>query len=183
MPGNPAVSEAQDDFDNPEVNRYEREQQGIVDPQQFQDLRSFMSEGAFTSPIGVELREARRKLSTGEEADGLLIVDVVKGSPAYNAGLHAYTRATHNVMTGAALAASMIFPPAILVVPLIDYAEVGESYDMIIGVDGARVSNYLDFEDRLHDLRPGEIVYLSVVRNGKRLQIKVFVPPSNNLTW
>jgi S1-C subfamily serine protease len=49
--------------------------------------------------------------------------------------------------------------------------QVGESYDMIIGVDGSRVTNFLDFQDRMRDLQPGEIVYLSVVRNGKRLQV------------
>ncbi len=175
--------DAQVDPDDPDVTRYQREQQGIVDPQQLSGLRDFMAEGAITSPIGLELQEARRKLSNGEEADGLLIVNVAKGSPAATAGLHGYQRTAHNVMTGAALAAAMIFPPAILAVPLIDYSQVGESYDMIIGIDGSRVSNFLDFQDRMHDLRPGEIVYLSVVHNGKREQIKVYVPPSSTLTW
>ena len=183
QPSLTTTQEYQQDMDNPEVNQYMREQSGIVDPQQFHDLRSFMAEGAFTSPIGLELQEARKKLDSGEEAEGLLIVDVTKGSPAANAGLHAYSRTGRNVATGAALAAAMFFPPAILAVPLIDYSNVGESYDMIIGVDGSRVSNYLDFEDRLHDLRPGEIVYLSVVRNGQRRQVKVYVPPTSTLTW
>jgi hypothetical protein len=173
----------QADFESPDVARYQREQTGIINPQQYHDMRAFMSEGAFSSPIGLELREARRKLDNGEEADGLLIVDVAKGSPAADAGLHAYKHTTHNVMTGVALAASMVFPPAILAVPLIDYAQVGESYDMIIGVDGTRVTNFLDFEDRMHYVRPGEIVYLSVVRDGKREQIKVLVPPSSTLAW
>jgi len=175
--------DTQVDPDDPDVTRYQREQQGIVDPQQLNGLRDFMAEGAITSPIGVELQEARRKLSSGEEADGLLIVTVAKGSPAATAGLHGYQRTAHNVMTGAALAAAIIFPPAILAVPLIDYTQVGESYDMIIGIDGSRVSNFLDFQDRMHDLRPGEIVYLSVVHNGKREQIRVLVPPSSTLTW
>lgn len=179
----PAATVQDHDLDSPDVARYERDQLGIIDPKQYHDLRSLMDEGAFTSPIGLELREARRRLSDGEEADGLLVVDVAKGSPAYNAGLHAYKNTAHNVVTGAALVAAMVFPPAIFAVPLIDYAQVGESYDMIIGVDGARVTNYLDFEDRLHDLRPGEIVYLSVVRDGKRQQIKVFLPPTSTLTW
>jgi S1-C subfamily serine protease len=46
---------------------------------------------------------------------------------------------------------------------------------MIIGVDGARVVNYLDFEDRMRDVQPGEIVYLSIVRNGDRVQVPVQV--------
>ncbi len=44
-----------------------------------------------------------------------------------------------------------------VVIPAIDYMQVGESYDMIIGVDGSRVTNFLDFQDRMHDLQPGEI--------------------------
>ena len=60
--------------------------------------------------------------------------------------------------------------------PVLDYMEVGESYDMIIGVDGSRVTNFLDFQDRMRDLQPGEVIYLSVVRNGKRLQVTMPVP-------
>jgi len=183
VPSKDSTGNGQFDLDSPEVARYEREQQGIIDPQQFHDLNSFMAEGEFTSPIGMELSETRRRLNSGEEADGLLVVEVVKGSPAASAGLHGYKRIGHNVMTGAALVAAIVFPPAILAVPLIDYAEVGESYDMIIGVDGARVTNYLDFTDRMHDVRPGEIVYLSVVRDGKRAQMKVFLPPNSASTW
>ena len=56
---------------------------------------------------------------------------------------------------------------------MIDYTEVGESYDMIIGVDGSRVTNFADFEERMRNVQPGELVYFSVVRNGKRIQIPV----------
>jgi hypothetical protein len=186
--GDETQADRQDDSqmdlqNNPDVARYEREQSGYVDPQQYRDLRSFMAEGAFNTPIGVELEESRRRLSDGEEADGLLVLEVAKDSPAAKAGLHAYTHTARSVMTGAAIVAAMFFPPAIMAVPLLDYTQAGESYDMIIGVDGIRVTNFLDFEDRMHDLRPGEIVYLSVVRNGKREQIRVYVPRTANLTW
>ena len=48
-------------------------------------------------------------------------------------------------------------------------AQVGESYDLIIAVDGWRVTNFFDFEERMRNIQPGELVYLSVVRNGKRI--------------
>ena len=67
---------------------------------------------------------------------------------------------------------------SVIVIPAIDYMQVGESYDLIIGVDGSRVTNFLDFQDRMRDLQPGEIVYLSVVRNGKRLQVTLPVTAS-----
>lgn len=184
-PTPPAASaDGQLDLDSPDVRRYEREQSGAVDPQQFGNVNSFLAEGSFSSPIGVELREGRRTLADGEEADGLMVLQVVKGSPAATAGLHGYRHTAHTAMAGVALVTAMlVFPPAIFVLPVLDYTHAGESYDMIIGVDGTRVSNYLDFEDRMHDVRPGEIVYLSVLRDGKREQIKVFLPPTSSLTW
>ena len=60
---------------------------------------------------------------------------------------------------------------SVVVIPALEYMQVGESYDMIIGVDGSRVTNFLDFQDRMRDLQPGEIVYLSVLRDGKRVQV------------
>lgn len=141
--------------------------------------RDFVAEGEETSPIGLQMRESRCKLKTGENAEGLLILKVEKDSPAAKAGLRPYKRAGHNVLEGLAIGAAMVFPPAILALPVIDYTEVGQSYDMIIGVDGSRVSNFVDFEDRMRNLQPGELVYFSVVRNGKRIQIPVPVPALN----
>ena len=95
-------------------------------------------------------------------------------------GVHAYNATGHNTITGVAMAGAMIFPPAILLLPVLDYAAIGESYDLIIGIDGARVKNFLDYQDRTRDLLPGEMIYLSVIRDGKRVQLTMTVPP--NLT-
>jgi S1-C subfamily serine protease len=70
----------------------------------------------------------------------------------------------------------MFFPPAVLLVPVFDQVHLGDSYDLIIGIDGSRVTNFLDFEDRLRNVQAGEIVYFSIVRNGERKQIPVSVP-------
>jgi S1-C subfamily serine protease len=146
----------------------------FIDPQ-LHSLQEFMSEDDETSPLGLELREDRRKLKSGEVADGLLIVDVRSGSAAAKSGLHASQRTTRNVLEGVAVAASLFFPPAVLAVPILDQVSLGDSYDMIIGVDGSRVVNFMDFEDRMRDVQPGQIVYLSIVRNGQRLQVPVQV--------
>jgi S1-C subfamily serine protease len=157
-----------------DINSYMSEDQEISG---LGSMRDFMAEGeAEKSAIGIEMREARRKLKTGEESDGLLIVNVDRNSAAAKAGLKPYKRMGHNILTGAAIGAAMVFPPAILVLPVIDYTEVGESYDMIIGVDGTRVTSFIEFEERMRNIQPGELVYLNVVRNGKRLQIPVPVP-------
>jgi hypothetical protein len=141
-------------------------------------LQDFMSQGDLTSPLGMKVREDRRKVNDSGEADGLLIVDVVAGSPAAKAGLHSYHRVMRDALETAAIAGSLFFPPAVLMVPVLDQVHVGESYDMIIAVDGNRVTNLLDLQDRLRDVQPGEIVYLTVVRNGQRVQIPVQVPAS-----
>jgi hypothetical protein len=160
---------------NKDAAEYENQQNPPPAPH-LHSLREFMSEGTDTSPIGLELREDRRKLSGGGQADGLLIVKVHRGSPAADAGLHAYSTAGHSVLEGAAVAVALFFPPAVLAVAVLDQTHIGESYDLIIGVDGKRVTNFLDFEDELRDIKPNDVVYLSVVRNGKRMQIAVHVP-------
>lgn len=171
----PGTAEIDRNADNAQALDYEaRQNPQLIDPQ-LHSLQEFISEGDETSPLGIEVREDRRKLNSGEVADGLLIVDVRKGSAAASAGLHAYRRTTRDILEGAAIVASLVFAPAVLAVPILDQVKIGESYDMIIGVDGTRVTNFLDFADRMRDVQPGQIVYLSIVRNGKRVQVPVHV--------
>ena len=141
------------------------------------------SEGELSTPFGMQLCEAHCTLKSGEEADGLLITAVEKNSPAAAVGLHAYTHGVHDAFTGVAKVGAVVLflmvpggQLAILLMPAIDSMHVGESYDMIIGVDGWRVTKFLDFQDRMSDLQPGEVIYLSVVRNGKRVQVTMPVP-------
>jgi|YelNatPaOPRAMG01_1025707.scaffolds.fasta_scaffold15335_6 hypothetical protein len=164
----PSASQAGND-----IKSYEAQQD--IDAQ-LGTLREFVAQGTETSEIGAQFVEARRKLDSGEVADGLLVVKVIPGSPAAKAGLEPLTTTAHNVLTGAVLAAAMVCPPAILALPVLDYTQVGESYDMVIGIDGVRVTNFIDFEDQMRKTVPGEIVYLSVIRNGKRVQIRVPIP-------
>ncbi|HZO83255.1 MAG TPA: PDZ domain-containing protein [Candidatus Binataceae bacterium] len=137
-----------------------------------------MSEGVNASPLGIELQEGQRKLN-GRQVDGLLVVGVQSNSSAAKAGIQAGHRAAHDVLEGAAVAASLVFPPAVLAVPVIETIQLGENYDMIIGVDGNRVTNFMDFEDQLRDAQPGETVYLNILRSGKRLQVPVKMPAQN----
>ena len=72
-------------------------------PEQLRGLQQFDSEGELSTPFGMQLREAKRTLKSGEEADGLLITAVAKGSPAAAAGLHAYSHGVHDAITGVAI--------------------------------------------------------------------------------
>jgi len=165
-----AAADSQPSNESNDIAKYQEEQAGMPPGQLMQ---GFGSDGELSTPFGMQLREAKRTLKSGEDADGLLITSVQKGGPAATAGLHPYNHTVHDALAGAAIAASLVpfGQAAILLIPAMDMMQVGESYDMIIGVDGSRVTNFLDFQDRMRDLQPGEIIYLSIVRNGKRLQV------------
>lgn len=129
------------------------------------------------SPLGLTVREDRRQLKSGAEAKGLVVVGVEKGGPAANAGLHAAQQTAQQVLQGVAIAGSMAFPPAIVLLPILELLPLGRGGDLIIAVDGFRVTNAIDFEDHLRDAQPGEIIYLTIVRDGERQQIRVVIPP------
>jgi len=174
--GSQPTADSQTSNDGNEVARYQEEQSGMP-PEQLRSLQQFDSEGELSTPFGMQLHEAKRTLKSGEDADGLLITSVVKGSPAAAAGLRPYNHTVHDAIAAAAMVGAVFSGGlSVVVIPALDYMQVGESYDMIIGVDGSRVTNFLDFQDRMRDLQPGEIVYLSVLRDGKRLQVTMPVP-------
>lgn len=158
-----------------EIVNYATSQNPNVDPQ-LHSLQEFINEGDNTSPLGIEVREARRKLKSGRAVDGLLIVGVTRESPAANAGLRGDHQEVRDALEMVAVVGALFFPPAVIAVPVLNQMHVGERYDLIVAVDGSRVTNFLDFEDRMRDVQPGEIVYLSVIRNGKRVQVAVHVP-------
>ncbi len=170
QPASPALESQPSDESN-DVVRYRED-----------ESEELKSEGELWTPFGMQSREARRTLKSGEEADGLLITAVEKDSLAAAVGLHAYNHGLHDALTGVAIAGALVLwmvpggQFAILLVPVLNSMQVGESYDMIIGVDGTRVMNFLDFQDQMRDLQPGEVIYLSIVRNGKRVQVTMPVP-------
>jgi hypothetical protein len=161
-----------------DANNYSINEPDLIDG--LGNARDFVAEGEVSSPIGFEVRESSCRLKTGEETDGLLIEKVAKGSPAERAGLRSYRGGTQHALQALAIGAGMAFPPAMLLtmvaLPMIEYTGAGKSYDMIIGVDGNRISNFIDFQDRLRNIQPGEIVYFNLVRNGKRIQVAVPIP-------
>lgn len=176
----PPTAFEQQPQNEPAVNEYQSAQNPISAPQpldpRLYSLQDFVSQGSDQSPIGVELREDRTKLKSGQEVTGLAVISVRKDSPAAKAGLKSYSGAAHLLLDGATVAAALFFPPAIVAVTIIDQTRVGESFDLIIAIDGRRVRNVLDFEDVMREDKPGDTVYLTVVRGGQRMQVKVLIP-------
>ena len=162
--------------DSSQIVNYQANQQMPLNEPQLHSLQEFMNEGINASPLGVELQEGARQGKDGREVDGLLVVALQSGGPAERAGIQTGHHAAHDVLEGAAVAASLVFPPAVLAVPLIETIQLGENYDLIIGVDGNRVTNFIDFQDQLREAQPGETVYLNILRGGKLLQVPVDMP-------
>jgi hypothetical protein len=146
---------------------YQLEQNTVeTDPQ---GLKPYMGASEQISVFGIDMRVETR--TAEKEIQGLLVVDVAPGSPAAAAGLHPYRQPARDLLNGVGMLAVMAFPPAIVVVPIVGSVPLHESYDLIIGVDGLRVSTFLEFYDRVRDVRAGEIVYMNVLRNGHRVQV------------
>ncbi len=140
----------------------------------------FMMEDENDLPLlGIDVRLDERKLKSGENISGLLIVAVDPGSPAATAGLEGFQHKITSAVETVAMAAAMVFPlaaPAAMLVPMLESSHVGEHYDLIVAVDGYRVRNLLDLQDAVRDVQPGQTIYLSIVRDGKRLPVAVKLP-------
>ncbi|HVN90260.1 MAG TPA: PDZ domain-containing protein [Candidatus Binataceae bacterium] len=156
---------------------YQLEQEA-ADPEP-QGLKGYLDANEQISIFGIELRVETR--TAEKEIQGLLVVDIEPGSPGAAAGLHPYRQPIRDVLNGVAMLGVMMFPPAIIVAPLVGSVPLHENYDLVIGIDGFRVASFLDFYERVRDTRPGEVIYLNILRNGHRvqvpLQITSAVPP------
>ncbi len=177
-----------DQNSNPDANQDPQDPQQLDDsvqadvPPHVYSLQDFINQGMDESPLGVELREDCSKLESNEQVCGLAVLEVRKGSPAANAGIKPYTALAHDLLDGATVAAALVFPPAIIAVAVIDESSIGEAFDLVIGVDGRRVRHILDFEDLTTNVRPGDILYVTIVRSGKRLQLPVHIPSVQNVS-
>ena len=147
-------------------------------------LKEYMDANEQISVLGIDLRVETRKAE--KEIQGLLVIDIAPGTPGAAAGLHPYRQPVRDVLNGVGMLATMAFPPAVVVVPIVASVPLREAYDLIIGVDGARVTNFLDFYDCMRNVQPGEIIYLNILRNGRRVQVPMQItsampPPESGM--
>jgi S1-C subfamily serine protease len=167
-----------------DVSAYQYRQNGAAASRRMQAMAQYLGDSGFSTDLGMELEQSRQRLKSGETALGLLVVAVQKDSAASAAGIRPFKHGVHDALAGVAAATSVLVPVAaplaMLAIPALDFFEVGESYDMIVGIDGNRVTSYADFIERLRNLQPGELIYLSIVRNGKRLQLSMPVPATTS---
>ena len=101
--------------------------------------------------LGIVVSNGRSKLHH-RWVDGVSIIKVLANSPAALAGL----RERREII-------------------LVKGAVHRVFYDLIIAVDGERVRDIMDVDDRLRNLQPSTVLYFTIVRDGQRLQIPVFL--------
>ena len=123
--------------------------------------------------LRIEVANGESKLTGGPRVTGIKVISVDQGGPAAIAGLQSERMIARTALTAALVVGGMIFPPAMFVAMLAQQSDVGESHDLIIAVDGERTRNILDLQDALGRARDGEIVYLVVVRAGRRQCVAV----------
>jgi hypothetical protein len=145
-------------------------------PAGFEDTSPFASNDDFyEAPIGTLLQHDCAKLATGQMACGLAVLEVRPGSPAALAGIRPYSGLVHTMMGATVMGAGMVFPPALAALGLVEQTRFGETFDLIIAVDGQRVRVIPDFEHAIAEARLGDIIYLTILRHGQRLQLPVKV--------
>ncbi|HTY54218.1 MAG TPA: PDZ domain-containing protein [Candidatus Binataceae bacterium] len=100
----------------------------------------------------------------GQEEHGLEIVTIDPDSPAEHAGLKGRGAITPLGAAGVT-AGALLGPLSMAVIPLLNKnGQLGKDGDLIIAVDDRRVHSEFDFRDELGRLKPGDTIYLTVVR-------------------
>src|ERR1700694_1820110 len=80
-------------------------------------LKEYMDANEQISVLGIDLRVETRKAE--KEIQGLLVIDIAPGTPGAAAGLHPYRQPVRDVLNGVGMLATMAFPPAVVVVPMV----------------------------------------------------------------
>ena len=100
----------------------------------------------------------------GQQVSGLEVMDVDTNSPASRAGLRGPTPMT-TIGASGATAGELLGPLDAALRPLLAKSgQLGEDGDLIVAIDDHRVTSDSDLPDRLARLHPGDIIYLTVLR-------------------
>jgi S1-C subfamily serine protease len=133
------------------------------------------SANGYRAPLmGMEVRSGWGELKVGQRLSGVEILTVSPDGPSAAAGLRSRRATVQTALTIALSAGALFFPPAIVGVMAVQQG--GESHDLIIAVDGQRTRNLEDFMRAIGEAEAGEIVYLTIVSEGRRNQLRVELP-------
>ncbi|MGH7837325.1 MAG: PDZ domain-containing protein, partial [Candidatus Binataceae bacterium] len=114
--------------------------------------------------LGVSVQYIESNDTPGAEVHGLEVVRVDPNSPAEKAGLRGQGELTKMGASGAT-AGEMMAPLNLILMPLLKKAgELGDDGDMIVAIDDTRVDNDSALANALQPLKPGDTIYLTIVR-------------------
>jgi S1-C subfamily serine protease len=100
----------------------------------------------------------------GQQVSALEVTGVDPDSPAARAGLRPGKPAT-TIGASTATAGELLGPVDAALRPLLAKSgQLGEDGDLIVAIDDHRVTSDSDLPDRLARLGPGDIIYLTVLR-------------------
>jgi hypothetical protein len=100
----------------------------------------------------------------GQQVTGLEVTEVDPNSPAERAGLKTPTPRSTLGATGETTGELLGPLDAALKPLLVKSGQLGEDGDLIVAIDDHRVTGDADLPDRLARLHPGDIIYLTVLR-------------------
>jgi len=155
--------------------------QGLGSVDEYEQTAPSSADGYENPLLGLAVRNETEwfghssRLEPGRWVSGVEILQVAPGSPGDVAGLQGSRPGVLQVsllMTG--LVASAFFPPAL--VGVIALSKAAKPHELIIAVDGTRTCDVIDFEEALEKAAAGEVVYLTVVRQDRREQIRLALP-------
>jgi S1-C subfamily serine protease len=125
------------------------------------------------SILGISVIDGTAQLKGGKTVRGVEICSIAAGGSGGAAGLRSEKVALSTALTAGFFAAGMFFPPALLGAMAVNGLGIGESHDLIIAVDGHRTHNVRELRETLIGAAAGELVYLVVVRGGRRNDIVI----------
>lgn len=118
-----------------------------------------------TPYLGITIHETD-KCFKGKEEHGLEVMSVDPNSPAAAAGVHGSTGANMVGATASTLGALIPFAGTLIASRLEKRGDMGMSGDLIVAVDDQRVRTQQDLDDAVANLKPGDTMYLTVIRPG-----------------
>ncbi|MBV8772097.1 MAG: PDZ domain-containing protein [Deltaproteobacteria bacterium] len=132
--------------------------------------------------LGISVQRIESHSTPGRDIHGLEIVSVDPASPAERAGLKARGAMTRLGASGAT-AAALMAPLDIALMPLLKKTgQLGQTGDLIVAIDDQRVSTEAAMEAALAQSKPGDTIYLTVLRlgaNGSHKTIRLPVELGN----
>ncbi|HZO82662.1 MAG TPA: PDZ domain-containing protein [Candidatus Binataceae bacterium] len=100
----------------------------------------------------------------GQQVNALKVISVDPGSPAARAGLNIGTPAS-TIGASTQTAGQLLGPLDAALRPLLAKSgQLGTDGDLIVAIDDHRITAATDLRDRLAQLHPGDVIYLTVLR-------------------